>query len=92
MLLAASDEAHTVVELLSPPAGAVVGERVVFGGPAGRVPGEPDSENKLQKKKVWEALAPELRTTAGGVAAWRGLEATTSAGPVTATLTGARVS
>lgn len=68
----------------------MVGERVRFGdGPQGG----PDSENKVQKKKIWEAVQPELRTTADGVAAWKELPMNTSAGPVTVKrLTNGRIS
>lgn len=89
MLLAASDEAHENVALLSPPEGAVVGERVRFGdGPQAPA----DSENKVQKKKLWEAVQPDLRTTAEGAAEWKGLPMLTSAGAVKATLLNGRIS
>ena len=80
MLLAASDEKHEKVELLSPPAGATVGERVRFGDAPQT---GPDSENKVQKKKIWEGVQPELLTTATGAAAYKELPMLTSAGPVT---------
>jgi len=85
--LAATQAALTRAQLL-PPAEAKVGERVRFG----EAPqGPPDSDNKLQKKKVWEALQPGLCTSGGGAVGWRpaaGAEALpmlTSAGPVTVT-------
>jgi hypothetical protein len=80
MLLAASDEKHENVELLSPPAGAVVGERIRFGDAPQT---GPDSENKVQKKKIWEAVQPDLKTTGSGVAVYRDLPMLTSAGTVT---------
>jgi len=106
MLLAASDEKHENVELLSPPAGAAVGERVRFGDAPQT---GPDSENKcgprarrrradalprrVQKKKIWEAVQPELLTTAAGVAAYKQLPMLTSAGPVTVSrILGGRIS
>lgn len=38
---------------------------------------------RVQKKKIWETVQPELRTTAEGVAAWKDLAMHTSAGAVT---------
>lgn len=37
----------------------------------------------MQKKKIWEAVQPDLRTSAAGAASWKELAMTTSAGPVT---------
>ena len=37
---------------------------------------------RVQKKKIWEAVQPELRTTAEGVASYKDLPMLTSAGPV----------
>ena len=37
----------------------------------------------MQKKKIWEAVQPELRTTGDGAAAWKELPMRTAAGPVT---------
>ncbi len=39
---------------------------------------------QVQKKKIWEAVQPDLRTSAERVAGWRGAPMLTSAGPVTA--------
>ena len=67
------------LELLEPPEGAAVGERV---GVAGfeRAP-----ESQLNpRKKVFEAVAKELATDGSGVATYRGLPLATSAGPVRA--------
>ncbi len=56
MVLCASDEAHTRVELVKPPAGAVVGERVTFAGFAG----QPDAQlNPKKKVRAW-LRSPEL--------------------------------
>ena len=38
---------------------------------------------RVQKKKIWEAVQPELVTTATGAAAYKDLPMLTSAGPVT---------
>ena len=49
--------------------------------------------NRVQKKKLWEEVQPELKTDGGRVAGFKGHAMTTSAGPVTAaTLAGAGIS
>lgn len=63
------------VELVAPPAGAKVGERVTFPG----YEGEPD-EVLNPKKKVWETVQPDLRTTDDLVAVYKEAPFTTSAG------------
>ncbi len=75
MVLAGSDAGHTRVELVMPPEGAPVGELVTFPG----FPGKPD-EQLNPKKKIWEAIQPELRTSAELVALYRDAPFTTSAG------------
>jgi aminoacyl tRNA synthase complex-interacting multifunctional protein 1 len=91
MLLCASNADHTVVEPLAPAAGTAVGERAFF-GPDGAGQGDPAVPNQLQKKKIWEACQPLLRTDAGGVAGFQGAAMMTSAGAVTASLTDASIS
>jgi methionyl-tRNA synthetase len=67
------------LELLEPPEGAAVGERVMVAG-FERAP-----ETQLNpRKKVFEAVAKELATDAQAVATYRGLPLTTSAGAVRA--------
>ena len=39
---------------------------------------------QVQKKKIWEAVQPDLKTGADRVAAWQGAPMLTSAGPITA--------
>jgi aminoacyl tRNA synthase complex-interacting multifunctional protein 1 len=39
----------------------------------------------VQKKKIWESVQPELRTSAEGVACWKEVQMLTSAGAVTVT-------
>ncbi len=83
MLLCASNEEHTVVEPLSPPEGAAVGERVYFGEDGVE---QPDAAlpNQLQKKKYWEACQPLLKTSSDKVAGFSGKTMLTTAGPVVA--------
>lgn len=92
MLLCASDAAHENVEPLTPPEGAEVGERVFFGEGNQEQP-EAAKENQVQKKKIWEAVQPELKTDDSKVANYKGMTMLTSAGPITAaTLPGANIS
>lgn len=83
MLLCASNEDHTVVEPLSPPAESLIGDRIYF-GEDGTEQGEPAGPNQLQKKKIWEACQPYLKTNASGGAEFDGKPMMTSAGPVIA--------
>ncbi|KAL3806652.1 hypothetical protein ACHAXA_001954 [Cyclostephanos tholiformis] len=76
MVLCASNDDHTCVEFAIPPDGSVVGERVRFDG----YDGEPEAENKIAKKKIFEAIAPDLRTDDSGDVVWRGTKGYTSSG------------
>ena len=75
MVMCASNEDHTVVDFVVPPAGAPNGERVRFAG----FEGEP-VEVLTPKKKMFEACAPKLRTNDEGVACYDGVPFMTSAG------------
>lgn len=77
MVMCASNDDHTKVEFAVPPEGAKIGERVMFEGHDG----EPEAENKVAKKKMFEKLAPDLKTNADGVIEWKGATSKTSAGP-----------
>ncbi len=91
MLLCASNADHTEVEPLTAPAEAVNGERVYFGDDQEQ--GEAANGNQLQKKKLWEACQPLLKTDAEGVANFDGAAMNTSAGVVMAhKLTNATIS
>ena len=79
VLCAASDDS---VQLVEPPADAVVGERMVV---PGYEDGEPATENQVVKKKMLDAIFPDLATNDEGVACYKGIPFTTSAGPVLAT-------
>ncbi|CAA0838381.1 Probable methionine--tRNA ligase [Striga hermonthica] len=78
MVLAASDNNHMKVELVEPPHGAIVGERVRFPGFEG-----PADEILNPKKKVWERLQVDLHTDKNLVACYKNLPFTTSAGVCT---------
>nr|XP_028956621.1 probable methionine--tRNA ligase isoform X2 [Malus domestica] len=78
MVLAASNSDHTTVELVEPPEGAQVGERVTFPG----FVVEPD-EILNPKKRVWETLQVDLHTNTELVACYKDIPLTTSAGVCT---------
>jgi methionine--tRNA ligase beta chain len=90
MVLCASNADHTAVQIMEPPADAKIGERVTFEG----FDGEPEAENKIAKKKIFEAVAPDLKTDAEGICVWKGAVSKTSAGPIKAEkgMAGAQVS
>ncbi|KAG2661258.1 probable methionine--tRNA ligase [Panicum virgatum] len=75
MVLAASSDDHTKVELVEPPADAAVGERVTFAGHSG----EPEA-SLSGKSKVWEKLAADLHSNGELVACYKDVPFTTSAG------------
>ena len=81
MLLCASDDSHEKVELLVCPEGAVPGERIKFGAWDAEQ-AEAHTENQMKKKKTWEKVAPDLRTTDACGAAYKDLPMVTSAGAV----------
>ena len=76
MVMCASNADHTKVEFAVPPDGAKIGERVLFES----IEGEPEAENKVAKKKMFEKLAPDLKTDENGVVVWKGKKSITSAG------------
>ncbi|GBG31121.1 Methionine--tRNA ligase, cytoplasmic [Hondaea fermentalgiana] len=85
MVLCASNADKTQVEVVDPPAGAEIGERVVFQGIEGG-PFEPATPAQVAKKKIFEAVAPNLKTTADRNPCWLGQDGkvhlfTTSKGP-----------
>ena len=67
------------VELVEPPVESLVGERVLIEG----LSGNPWPAADVKKKKVWETVAPGLRTTANCTVSWNGLELITSGGRCT---------
>mmetsp|Transcript_22952 Transcript_22952/g.41191 ORF Transcript_22952/g.41191 Transcript_22952/m.41191 type:complete len:483 (-) Transcript_22952:82-1530(-) len=76
MVLCASNADHTAVELAVPPEGAKIGERISFEG----YEGEPEAENKVAKKKIFDKLSPDLKTDGNGEVVWKGVKGLTSAG------------
>ena len=53
---------------MEPPEDAEIGQRIMFEG----YEGEPEPDNKIAKKKIFEKLAPDLKTDANGVCVWKG--------------------
>lgn len=79
MVLAASNEDHSQVELLDPPADAKVGERVTFAG----YPTDASlPELARVSEKALKAITADLRTNDEGVAVYKDVAFTTSAGVV----------
>jgi len=69
MVLCASNADHTAVECMEPPEDAPLGQRVKFDG---YTKGDPEPENKIAKKKIFEKIAPALKTDASGICVWKG--------------------
>lgn len=95
MLMAASDVSHENVELLEPPEGVTLGERIWFGGEDDKekLP-EAASPNQIAKKKIWEQVQPHLSTTASCVATLGGMHLmlTSSGSVVSKSLSNANIS
>ena len=87
MVLCASSSDGGTVKFVEPPEGAAIGERVFVEG----FEGEPATENQVIKKKMLEAIFPDLATDANGVACYRDVPLETSAGPCQGTLPNANV-
>ena len=76
MVLAAKGE-DGKTELVEPPEGSKVGERVFIEG----LEGEPFSSSQIKKKKIWTVVSKDLKTADGGVATWQGKTIQTASGP-----------
>ncbi|CAH0473235.1 unnamed protein product [Peronospora belbahrii] len=80
MVLCASDATHVNVQLVEPPADAMVGERVTVASESG----EPLSAAQIKKQKVLEKVSPDFITDDKCVATYKGEPIMTSIGPCTA--------
>ncbi|TPX31301.1 tyrosine---tRNA ligase [Synchytrium microbalum] len=89
MVLAASNADKTIVELVDPPAGTPVGERIVFDG----FEHAPEAEIK-PKLKIWEKVSLHFKTSEDGVCVYKdGVVFGTSLGPCSVvSLKGAAIS
>ena len=84
MVMCASSADHTQVELMRPPAGAKVGERVFLeGNPISSFSQDPQPELK-PKKKHMENFLSKLQTNDSLEASYNGVRVLTSAGPIKA--------
>ena len=88
MVLCASDASKSKLCFVAPPPGAQPGERVTYEG----YEGEPETAKKMDKKKGWEAIQPELNTDAKGVCRYKDKPFTLASGVCTATVTGGIIS
>lgn len=86
MVLCASNSDGSV-KFVEPPEGASIGERVTVDG----FEGEPATENQVIKKKMLDTIFPDLKTNSDGIATYKGVPLSTSAGPCQATLPNADV-
>lgn len=88
MLLCASkrngeEEELSALDLVEAPEGAAVGERVVV-EIADEEHGDAATPNKVGKKKLYEKVAPDLKTNGEGTVCFKDAPFMTSAGPCTA--------
>ncbi len=81
MVLAAHDVETGKVELVTPPEGSKLGERLFL--ESRDVPTSSATPSQVSKKKLWQGLAPLLRVNSEGVAACDGNVLCTSKGPCT---------
>jgi len=80
MVMCAANTDGSKVEFIVPPEDAEIGERVMVEG----FDGEPATENQIIKKKMLDAIFPDLLTNSDGVATFKGTPFMTSAGPCVA--------
>jgi methionyl-tRNA synthetase len=64
------------VEFVTPPEGAKIGERISFAGHVG----EPAAPSRMDKKKIFETIAPGLVVGENGLCTYKGIPFMTSAG------------
>jgi len=76
MLLCAFAADGSAVELVEPPPGAPLGERVVFDGHDA-----PPEKQLNPRKKLWDRLQPEMNTAHDGTARFQQLPFSTPHGP-----------
>jgi methionine--tRNA ligase beta chain len=86
MVMCASDSDGNV-KFVEPPTDAAIGERIMVEG----YDGEPATENQVIKKKMLEQIFPDLKTNGSGIACYKGVPLSTSAGPCQPTLPNADV-
>jgi aminoacyl tRNA synthase complex-interacting multifunctional protein 1 len=77
MVLCSSSSDGSTVQFVEPPSDAVIGERISVDG----YYGEPATENQILKKKILDKIFPDLQTNSNGIACYKGVPLSTSAGP-----------
>lgn len=89
MLLACSSSDDKSVELIAPPKGSEIGERVQLEG----IEWVGNTDPVLKpKQKVFEQVVEFLKTNEQGIATYKGIPFTTSVGPITASIKNAQIS
>eukprot|EP00501_MAST-03F_sp_TOSAG23-6_P001107 GSMAST32.ASY1.ANO1.1150.1 assembled CDS len=76
------------VQFVEPPVGAANGERIFIEG----LSGTPATKSQVKKKKLWEAMAKDLKTNDECVATWQGKPLLTTAGSCRSNLADAPIS
>lgn len=87
MVMCAATEDGGKVQFVEPPEDAAIGERIMVAG----YDGEPATENQIIKKKMLDEIFPDLKTDASGVATYKGVPLSTSAGSCKPSLPNASV-
>jgi phenylalanyl-tRNA synthetase alpha chain len=77
MVLCAANADGSKVEFVEPPADAAIGERIMVDG----FDGEAATENQIIKRKMLDAIFPDLKTNGDGVATYKGKPLATAEGP-----------
>jgi len=92
MVLCSSNDEHTDVHIIAAPADAKIGERVkVPGWDYDSEDGQPYAENKVGKKKIFEKLAPYLKSDEYGTPGFLGVPFVSSGGVCSSPLGGGQV-
>jgi aminoacyl tRNA synthase complex-interacting multifunctional protein 1 len=81
MVLCASNAEHTHIEIMRPPAGAKIGDRVVLADGVVVMPQEIQPVLN-PKKKIVEAVMPDMKTNNNREFCWKGHKLVCSAGPI----------
>lgn len=87
MVLCASNS-EGAVQFIEPPDDARIGERISVDG----FDGEPATENQVMKKKMLDAIFPDLKTDENGVPCYKGIPLSTSVGSCKPSLANATIS
>ena len=81
MVMCASNADHTAIEIVRPPAGSKIGERVnLSGNPIGDAFSQEWKKQLNPKKKIMEGFLQYTKTNDAGEAVYNGIKWSTSAG------------